>query len=145
MNKVYINYQDFSGQCKKLVEQIKKYRQFKQLKCVYGIPTGGLPLAVHLSKHLNLKLVLDLDDYTGYMGQILICDDILDSGKTMRDVLFYNFEKYLTKPNYLIASLYLKQRSVIKPDFHASMVGFKDWIVFPWEPEDSQTQRDCDL
>lgn len=148
MNKIILDYGDFPIQCSVLINQIKKHKEFKYLKYVYGIPTGGLPLAVHLSKHLNLKLILDINDFKKDMGMILICDDILDSGKTMEDFLFDNFHCDFCKGvslKYLIAVLYFKQKSIIKPDFNAETVKLDEWIVFPWELNDSPTKRDCDL
>tara|TARA_R100000329_G_scaffold127530_1_gene106219 strand:- start:682 stop:1065 length:384 start_codon:yes stop_codon:yes gene_type:complete len=84
---------------------------------VYGIPRGGLCLAVTLSHYLNIPL-LDLPQ-----DDCLIVDDIYDSGKTL--------EKYKTYKNCSYFVLISKQ----DPTWFSSFITTKSkgWVVFPWE------------
>ena len=53
------------------------------IKNIYGVPRGGLLLAVMLSHRLNIPIVQERDR----IGRnTLIVDDICDSGKTMLKV-----------------------------------------------------------
>ena len=56
---------------------------FKQIKNIYAIPRGGLPLAVSLSHRLNLPIIMN---ETEISPQTLVVDDIFDSGATLKEV-----------------------------------------------------------
>ena len=89
----------------------------KTFSGVYGIPRGGLCVAVKLSHLLDIPLL-----ETPY-DNCLIVDDIYDSGKTL--------EKY---KNYKNAT-YFVLISKIDPTWFDSYVTIKnkEWIVFAWE------------
>jgi len=58
----------------------KKIKESKiKVKGIYGIPMGGVPVAVALSGELNLPLV----DDPYKKKDILVVDDLIDSGKTL--------------------------------------------------------------
>lgn len=63
----------------------------KSLKYVYGIPRGGLVIAVCLSHRLRIPLVPDEQALYGVCNNLntLIVDDICDTGKTLE--LFNTF------------------------------------------------------
>ena len=52
----------------------------KNFKGVYGIPRGGLILAVMLSHKLDLPLIMSKDELD---ENSIIIDDIADTGKTL--------------------------------------------------------------
>lgn len=82
---------------------------------VYGVPRGGVPLAVRLSTYLGLPIV---DEYiTDY--NILVCDDIVDSGITR--------DRY---PGDFVC-LHCRSSKTDVVTFFADMKD--DWIVYPWE------------
>ena len=89
----------------------------KTLSGVYGIPRGGLCLAVKLSHLLNIPL-LDLPQ-----DGCLIVDDIYDSGKTL--------EKYKNYKNATYFVLISKK----DPTWFDSYITMnnKEWIIFAWE------------
>jgi hypoxanthine phosphoribosyltransferase len=93
---------------------------------VYGIPRGGLVLAVRLSHLLEIPLILGRDDIT---KNTLIVDDIVDSGGTMERLL-----GSLGK-NFRIAVIYYDRGATIKPDFFVREK--TKWVVFPWETKKS--------
>jgi hypoxanthine phosphoribosyltransferase len=115
----------------KLVEMIKNSERFPNLKCIYGIPRGGWPIAVHLAHHLELELIesCSLDSlFRKIPSELLIVDDIADTGKTLKK---YDW--------FASATLYYKRRSVIKPTFYVKET--ENWIVFPWERLDEVPNR----
>jgi hypoxanthine phosphoribosyltransferase len=84
---------------------------------VYGIPRGGLPLAVVLSHHLNIPLLVHPTKNT------LVCDDISDTGKTLSTI-----------KHKKIACLYSSKWTKTKPDYYSEIkTNKKEWLVFPWE------------
>ena len=84
---------------------------------VYGVPRGGLCLAVALSHKLNIKF-LDKP-----LKNSLIVDDILETGLTLdsyRNIKGANFFVLFSKKEPLwwnTVNLYKK----------------KEWVFFPWE------------
>ena len=135
--KEYIDYSEYAGLCNILVHKIKESEDYKtkQLCFVYGIPTGGLPLAVHLAKHLNLVLITDLNLAKFSDSKVLICDDISDTGQTISDLFSIDnpcgFE--FLKGRSLIATICVKEDSIQQPDFYCFVVDPQIWVVFPWE------------
>ena len=86
---------------------------------IYGVPRGGLVLAVCLSHKLDLPLKFKPTVNT------LISEDISDFGKTL---LKYRRHK--------IVCLYSSKWTMVKPTWFIGMKRNKDdWIRFPWENE----------
>jgi len=84
---------------------------------IYGMPRGGLILAVCLSHHLKLPLL------TAPTKRTLIVDDIADSGATL--------SRYKKNGNCVI-TLFKHPKSKVNPDIWIR-VKKKLWIDFPWE------------
>ena len=101
----------------------------KDFKGVYGIPRGGLILAVMLSHKLDIPLIMSVDDLD---ENSIIIDDIADTGKTLLD--FVKYESY-------VVTIHEHEQSLIKPDYSVIDKGDK-WIVYPWETEDSEEIQD---
>ena len=101
----------------------------KNFKGVYGIPRGGLILAVMLSHKLDLPLIMSKDELD---ENSIIIDDIADTGKTLLD--FVEYESY-------VVTIHEHEQSLIKPDYSVLDKGDK-WIVYPWETEDSEEIQD---
>jgi xanthine phosphoribosyltransferase len=64
-------------------------------------------------------------------SNILVIDDILDHGKTMKYVLDY-INLYGPK-TVKTACLYWKERSIVVPDFYLAACDNETWIEFEWE------------
>ena len=94
---------------------------------VYGLPRGGLVLAVILSHKLNVPLL------EGAFPGCLVVDDICDPGESL---IHYRKNSSGNKKGYTIATMYYKKNELgIVPDYY--MFEKNDsWIVFPWEGED---------
>ena len=133
--KTYIKWKEYDdyidGICD-WVDQLQRY-QGLELGAVYGLPRGGLPIAVSLSHRLNLPLLMDYYDRKIVTDkQILVVDDIADTGETLKD--------FQNKHN-VICTFHYHEQSIVKPDFYCEEKGDK-WIVYPWETEDSDEIQD---
>lgn len=109
----------------------------KNISGVYGIPRGGLVLAVMLSHKMGIPLLSAPSE-----GCIII-DDICDSGESL--LHYYNNSSRLKPtlssyaeddgwtPPYHIVTMYYKENKLgVLPDHYFKLKKDK-WIVFPWE------------
>lgn len=114
----HYSWADFGNDIPKLVLRIKKLARRKgRFDGIYGIPRGGLPLAVKLSHHLNLPILAG-----GVTSKTLVVDDVADSGATL---LPYVGRKAT------IVTIFYKPWSKVKPDIWLRKT--ENHIVFPWE------------
>ena len=99
------------------VEKISDQCRFLEFSGIYGIPRGGLCLAVALSHKLNINLISEP------IKNSLIVDDVYETGITLNT--FKDIE----------GAMFFVLFSKIKPTWwntvHISKE--KEWIVFPWE------------
>ena len=128
MEKCYITWNDIEVAIEELAYRINESGIY--IRFIKGIERGGLIPAVLLSHKLDIPMTHNL-----YLNNkaTLIVDDICDSGHTL--------EKY-NSLGFPTAALHLKQTSSIKPTFWTKIVEEKEWIVYPWEREDSETIAD---
>ena len=109
----YFSWREFD----KSVEHIAKKCRFIEFSGIYGVPRGGLCLAVALSHKLELNLI------SKPTKNSLIVDDVYETGITLNS--FKDIE----------GATYFVLFSKIKPTWwntvHTS--GKSEWIVFPWE------------
>ncbi len=108
---------------------VKKLRECQELPSllpsvkfdgIYGIPAGGLVLAVYLHYRLKLPLMLAPTENT------LVVDDIIDKGFMM--------SHYIVRGNFTVA-LFCKIGSKWKPNIWLREK-YDKWIRFPWEGEE---------
>lgn len=85
---------------------------------IYGIPRGGLPLAVSLSHRLNIPLLP-----TRVLADTLVVDDISDTGRTLRPYR-----------GCVIATIHRVPGTKVEPDFYFRCRE-ADWVRYPWETE----------
>ena len=109
----YFTWSEFDKSVHYIANQCKKIK----LTGIYGVPRGGLCLAVALSHKLNLKLI------EKPLKNSLIVDDVYETGITLSN--FKNIEGV----NFFVLV------SKKKPIWWNSVdLSFKEeWIVFPWE------------
>ena len=111
-----INYFTWS-QFDKSVEHIADKCKFLEFSGIYGVPRGGLCLAVALSHKLKINLISEP------IKNSLIVDDVFETGITLNP--FKDIE----------GAMFFVLFSKIKPKWwntvHISKE--KEWIVFPWE------------
>ena len=142
MEKTYINWEDCEGLCKKLHEKIDF--KFDHILC---ISRGGLILGRLLSEYSEKPLsIISVKSYNGekkedlkigtisfieeLCGNILIVDDVVDSGETFTKVLEY-LKNNFQFDNVKTASIYFKNNENFKPDFFVEETD--KWIIFPYE------------
>ncbi len=129
MGKVGLTYSEYGN----LVDEtlVHLFKLNKHFDAVYGLPRGGLPIAVHISHHLNIPMVMNLIQFSQEHpnGTLLVVDDIIDTGKTF-DRLIEVAE--IQKINFYSISLYYKPQSSYTPNKFIKET--QSWIVFPWEP-----------
>ena len=128
VNKVYLSWDDVKDLLDIIHEQTEG-----EINYVTGVPRGGTLLAVLYSHRFNVP-------YTPYMSNhypdMLIIDDIADSGKT-----FEELKDKFPAPKY--GALHYKTISTFKPDFYGQKISEDfGWIVYPWEKEDSKPIQD---
>lgn len=118
---------------------------------IIGLARGGLVPAVITSHILGLKVFpvsyssqAGNGEYKQYENQlpdlivrgfprVIIIDDIVDSGHTMKEVAEHYISKH-TKHSVTTCSLYYKVDSVYRPDlFWQEIPADSPWIEFPWE------------
>jgi len=116
---VEISYHQFDGLMHNLVRKVNRFIDSRKTKFTgfYGIPRGGLPIAVHLSHHCNLPLLNEPK------RNCIIVEDIIDSGSST--CVYYK--------KYPIVSLFYKKGAKTKPTIGIREIRDKDWIVFSWE------------
>ena len=111
----------------KSVEHIANKCKFLEFSGIYGIPRGGLCLAVALSHKLKINLI------SAPIKNSLIVDDVYETGITLK--AFKNIEgaKFFV--------LFSKQNPTWWNSVYISKKS--DWIAFPWE-NNLNTQIDRD-
>jgi hypoxanthine phosphoribosyltransferase len=147
MQYIFPSWFDIEDQCLKIKQKMGE----KSPNCIIALLRGGVIPARIFSDffHVNLDFsALDVKLYNGigstndevqiseFYGNItgkdiLIVDDIWDSGRTMRAVLDY-FSQHDAN-SISTATLYLRADTEGSPDYHAQIANEGEWIVFPWE------------
>ena len=111
-----INYFTWS-EFDKGVDHITNKCNLLELSGIYGIPRGGLCLAVALSHKLNINLI------SKPTKNSLIVDDVYETGNTLND--FKDIE----------GAMFFVLFSKIEPIWWNTVYKSdkNEWIVFPWE------------
>ena len=143
---IYYPYENFVVDVKKLVQMTQHYNP----DTVLAIARGGVTLghayasATNNRRLFTLNSILYEEDKRGGKCEIfnipnlssakrvLLIDDIVDSGQTMKEVLEQLRVSY-PDLEIKIASLYSKTTAVIQADF--SLYEATDWINFFWETD----------
>jgi len=118
-------YAQFDTDVKKLMRALRPHAG--RFDAIYGVPRGGLVLAVHLSYRLGKPLVLEPSRIT---RRTLVVDDIAGSGKTLQALL-------TRRKCFRVVTLYRTAQTEVRPDFVCRQTKKDEWIVFPWETEES--------
>lgn len=121
-----IEWKEIDLRVSKLIERINKAKYTN----LYGVPRGGLILAVMLSHRLKLPVITDVKAIN---DQTLICDDICDSGETLS---IFNTQDIDT------CALFKRYNSSMTPTYYAKEISNDQWLLFPWESSDSEAIQD---
>ena len=105
----------------KSVEKIANECKILEFSGIYGVPRGGLCLAVALSHKLKINLISEPTKNS------LIVDDIYETGTTLnkfKDIEGVKFFVLFSK----VEPLWWEAVNISKK---------KEWIIFPWEDSTS--------
>lgn len=148
---MFYSFDDYSHDLDSLTHQIAGSGKFYEY--VVGIVRGGAIPAVCLSHRLGIPMrtvswstfhndqmreyALDIAEDIASGKNILLVDDILDSGRTMKELMK---DWDCERDNVGIAVLVYNTEQQIKPDFYGRTIDRnvdKDWITFWWESDRS--------
>ena len=143
---VYYGYEKFVADVKQLVRDTADYSP----DSIIGIARGGWTLAHAYASATDNRQLMSINSILyegdkkgkvckifnvpelGYAKKVLILDDIVDSGQTIKEVLNY-LKNHFPKVEFKVASIYYKKSAVIQPDF--ALYETNDWIEFFWEKD----------
>ena len=103
------------------VDYISKRCNISELSGIYGVPRGGLCLAVALSHKLNVQII------ETPKKDSLIVDDVFETGLTLN--------KYKSIEGAKFFVLFSKKEPIWWEAVNLSPQ--KEWIVFPWENKEN--------
>lgn len=125
VEKIVYTPEEFSRDVEILTEKIRHAMHERTIHFdgVFGMPRGGLVLAVYLSHRLKLPLLL------APTRQSLVVDDIADTGKTLqhyRDIGCFIVTPYYHPDSIVVPDVWLHQKPRNTEEKEM-------WIIFPWE------------
>ena len=120
----YISWSEFDKSVNYIAEQCKLWK----LSGIYGVPRGGLCLAVALSHKLDIQLIEKPSKNS------LIVDDVFETGITISKF------KHIEGANFFV--LVSKKTPIWWNTVNLSLE--KEWIVFPWENKNKQLKEEKD-
>ncbi len=149
----YISWSEYGNLAEALAEKVRA--NGKKYSLVVGIARGGIPVAMVVSDHLNVKIdFVNVKSYNdigkrttprilstlteGIEGKdVLLVDDLVDQGDTMAFMKRYLLDM---KPKTLeTAVMFKKPWSRTEPDYFLENVS--EWVVFPFELGEVNRQR----
>lgn len=119
--KYYVSWENVEA----FVSAVQKKYSETNVDGVYGLPRGGLILAVMISHKLNIPLL------QAPTKRSLIVDDICDSGESLLHY-FKNSSSEENTDRPVICTMFYKDNDLVIPDLFIYEKEDK-WIVFPWE------------
>ena len=146
---MFYDFMMFKEDADSLVEQITNSGKFYDY--VVGVVRGGSIPAVYLSHRLEIPMrtvswstfhgdqmrecAMDIAEDVAEGKSVLIVDDILDSGRTLRELIA---DWGCGRDKVGIATLLYNPKQEIKPDFYGRLLDrdvYKEWIYFWWEAD----------
>lgn len=152
MEEINFSWQETEELVENIVSQIKD--SSKKYDFIIGINRGGLIPSVLISHALQIPHgVLTVTHYegnkmlahvkkdlyiSGVIGikahhNILIVDDIADSGICLKESIKTIKKMDSDAKNIDTATLHYKPKSIVKPTYYGKEVSDNAWINFPWE------------
>jgi len=123
---------DFEIVVNQIYEELINYN----VKYIFGIPRGGIPLACRLSYLFNSELILNGKEIISYFDklkddEIILCvDDIVHSGETLLNNIPNNNK-------IIFCSWYINE--IIPEEIKSKIFYYSEkskrneWVKFPWE------------
>ena len=145
MSKIYYAYAEFKEDLKALTQKIDQ-----EFDVILPIARGGLSMGQMLGEYYNIREVYAINTI-GYddteklkevtvfnipnlemTKQVLIVDDIVDSGDTLVEVLKVLEDKY-PSIEFFTASIFYKPTAIIEPTWWVKEP--RGWIEFFWSED----------
>lgn len=142
--------------CERLVAEVAKSNySFDSLLClsrggmrpgdffsrVYDMPLAIMATSSYREAKGTVQSDLDIAEcITGVSqlrGRVLLVDDMVDSGKTIQEVVAVLKARYPEITEIRVAVLWWKAHSVFKPDWHVEYLEDNPWVHQPFECYDS--------
>ncbi len=143
---IYYSYERFVGDVKELVKMTLEYNP----DTLIAIARGGLTLGHAYASATDNRQLMTINSILyegerkgkvceifnvpelGKAKKVLLLDDIVDSGQTIKEILNY-LTHHFPEVEFKIASIYYKKTAVIQPDF--ALHETNEWIEFFWEKD----------
>ena len=156
VKKRFLSHEEVQGMVNNIIRHLQKHQIHPV--AIVGITRGGLTPAVMMSHYFNCPLltldyslrdregaelndaatqqVLDRIEPLIDRRNVVIVDDINDSGDTLTGVKSLFHDQFFSDDNIVYATLLEKTTSKFDCDFYGELLmdeACNDWIVFPWE------------
>jgi xanthine phosphoribosyltransferase len=146
MEKYYYGYEEFVKDTQELVDKCRDYEP----DVLLAVARGGMTLSHFIAQALEVRNLyslnsvhyedtLKLDTFNIFnvpdmskAKKVLIIDDIVDSGETMREV-FKILNSKFPNTEFKLATIYYKTTAVLQPDY--AIKEATQWIDFFWEAD----------
>ena len=140
--RIHYTWNEFDEDIGKLANNA--IRNEKLFKCkythIYGIPRGGLVVAVALSHRLERKFIenkKDIEKINNYVEKVLVVDEICDSGNTL-----IGFLKSIKKGEEMATLvIHYREGSFYEPTFRRIEIKTQQFVVYPWEGAFDEPRR----
>ena len=142
VEKVLVTQEEIMKRCAEMGKQISEdYKNKKEIPLVVGLLKGSVPFMAEIIKHIDLEIQIDFMDVSSYEGteslgnirivkdldcsvnnlSILLVEDIVDTGRTLKEVKRMLMSKGAKEVN-VVSLLDKPERRVV--DIEAEYVGF---------------------
>lgn len=142
VEKVLVTQEEIMKRCAEMGKQISEdYKNKKEIPLVVGLLKGSVPFMAEIIKHIDLEIQIDFMDVSSYEGKeslgnirivkdldcsvnnlsILLVEDIVDTGRTLKEVKRMLMSKGAKEVN-VVSLLDKPERRVV--DIEAEYVGF---------------------
>ena len=129
IEKEFLTWSEYGKMMIELANQCEPLIKERNINYLIGVPRGGLTIAVYFSHRFHLDII-DFDDFRYDAridrSDILILDDLVDTGKTLRGL-----RPLKRKNDFMSAVIYKKPWANFNPDVFIATT--ENWIVFPYE------------
>jgi len=128
VDKILFTWSDFDVAVTNIVARLRAKGIVEKIDVIYGIPRGGLVLAVVLSHRLDRPLTADFPrafDEAMSGKRLLMVDDISDTGRTLK--------RFAAALGACTATIHFVKGSVFEPDVWVCERPRDAWVVYPWE------------
>jgi len=102
------------------------YLSDKNFSGLYGVSDGGKIISILLHRRLDIPLL------NQPQNRCLLVDEAVDSGIRLKKIQDKHTSTVVGGLMYTSA-LIQSENSKFSPDFIGRLVGYQDWIVFPWD------------